>query len=70
MIEISTGEGGHLSLIWLGCLGFSRFFSKNFNYINYLVITNSWMWWIKKLIGIWAYPSPAPTLHLTPNIST
>lgn len=32
--------------------------------LNYLVITNSWIWFIKRLIKIWVYPSPVPVINL------
>lgn len=52
---------------WLMSLGFAKFFTKYLNYINHLVIANSWLWWINRVIYIWAYPYPSPILYLGPK---
>lgn len=49
------------------CSMFTRFLFNNFNSINYLVIKNSWIWWLKGLLLIWAYPYEAPVFYLGPK---
>ena len=47
--------------------GLARFYAKYLKYINYLIIKNSWIWWIQKIIKIWAYPNPAPIVYIQPR---
>lgn len=45
----------------------ARFLAKYMKYIYNLVIKNSWIWWISKIIKIWAYPNPPPVVLLEPR---
>lgn len=56
-----------LGLIELVCLGFVRFFQMNITAIYYLVIKNSWIWWIQTLIKLWAYPYTPNIFYIRPQ---
>lgn len=56
-------KGFVVMLISLLSLAIFRCFTKTIKTLNYLCIKNSWIWFIKKLISIWVYPSIMPNVN-------
>lgn len=66
-VQMYVGRAFGLLIGEFVCVGFVWFFMRNIRFINYLVIKNGWIWFIHKLIRIWAYPYNPPPIYLGPR---